>query len=114
MVLISISEDVAKTEGINVKIYNLIYLICIALTIALGVRIVGGLMTAALVAIPAATSRILSKNLSYYSFLGMTLGILSCIIGIGLFNYTGIAAGPLIIITSSAFFLLAVIFKGKN
>lgn len=113
MVLSGISEDVARSEGVNVKLLNLLYLVCIALTVALGVRIVGGLMTAALVAIPAAASRILSRSLSMYAYLGMALGALSCLVGIGLFKYTGIAAGPLIIITSSAFFLLAVIFKRK-
>ncbi|MFC1894717.1 metal ABC transporter permease [Candidatus Dependentiae bacterium] len=44
MILISLSKDVAISEQINVKIYNLIYLSSIALTVALGVRIVGGLM----------------------------------------------------------------------
>jgi len=111
MVLISISEDLAKGQGINVKKYNLIYLICIALTVALGVRVVGGLMTAALVAIPACTSRNLSKNLFQYSYGGMILGGLSCILGIVGFKLTGIPAGPLIIITSTLFFLISLIFK---
>jgi len=51
-ILAEISEDIAKAEGINVKKYNLLYLLCIAIIVSLGVRIVGGLMTAALVAIP--------------------------------------------------------------
>ncbi|MGQ9638625.1 MAG: metal ABC transporter permease, partial [Thermodesulfobacteriota bacterium] len=50
MILAGISEDLAKVQGANYKKYNLIYLLGIALTVALGVRIMGGLMTAALVA----------------------------------------------------------------
>jgi len=111
MILISISEDLAKVQGIDVKKYNLIYLICIALVVSLGVRIVGGLMTAALVAIPACTSRNLSKNLFQYSYGGMILGSLSCILGILVFRFTGIPAGPLIIITNTFFFLISLIFK---
>lgn len=111
LILISISEDLASVQGINVKKYNLIYLICIALMVALGVRIVGGLLTAALVAIPACTSRNLSKNLFQYSYGGMILGGLACILGILGFEFTGIAAGPLIIITSTSFFLISLIFK---
>ena len=111
MVLASISEDVANAEGVNVKRYNLIYLACIALTVALGVRIVGGLLTAALVAIPACTSRNLSRNLFQYSYGAMILGGSACILGILGFRYTGIAAGPLIIIASAVFFLVSVIFK---
>lgn len=114
LVLISISQDIARVEGINVKKYNLIYLACIAITIALGVRIVGGLMTAALVAIPASTSKNISKNLFSYSYLSMSLGIISCTTGIILFKYTNIAAGPLIILSSSTMFLLSLVFKKKN
>ncbi len=112
MILISISEDLAKVRKVNVKKYNFIYLICIALTVSLGVRIVGGLLTAALVAIPACTSRNLSKNLFQYSYGGMAVGGLACVVGIIGFKFTGIAAGPLIVIVSTLFFLISVIFRG--
>jgi len=111
IMLSTISEDLAKSEGINVKKYNLLYLACIALTVALGVRIVGGLMTAALVAIPASTSRNLSKNLKQYAYFGMLFGVLSCIIGVITSSITGFSAGPLIIVANTIFFLLSLIFK---
>jgi ABC-type Mn2+/Zn2+ transport system permease subunit len=111
MVLASISEDLAKLEGVDLKKYNLIYLVCIALTVALGVRIVGSLMTAALVAIPACTSRNLSKTLVQYSYGGLVLGSLACSLGILCSNFTGIPVGPLIIITNALFFLISLIFK---
>ena len=111
MIFTGISEDLAKTEGINVGKNNLIYLACIAIVVALGVRIVGGLLTAALVAIPACTSRNLSKNLFQYSYGGMMSGSLACILGILGFEFTGVPAGPLIIITGFLLFLISVIFK---
>lgn len=111
MVLVSISEDLARVEGVNVKKCNLIYLACIALVVALGVRIVGGLLTAALVAIPACTSRNLSKNLSQYSYGGMVFGSSACVLGIVGFKFTGIPASLLIILTSVLFFLISLIFK---
>ena len=111
IILTEISEDIAKSEGLNVKKYNLLYLLCIALIVSLGVKIVGGLMTAALVAIPACTSRNLSKNLFQYSYGGLILGGLSCIVGILGFNFTGIPVGLLIIITSAVLFLISLIFK---
>jgi len=114
VILTEISQDIAKTEGLNIKKYNLIYLLCIALIVSLGVKIVGGLMTAALVAIPACTSRNISKNLFQYSYGGLIFGGLSCIIGILGFNFTGIPAGLLIVITSAIFFLISLIFKGRN
>jgi len=111
MILVSISEDLAKVEGINVKKYNLIYLACIALIVSLGVRIVGGLLTAALVAVPACTSRNLSKNLSQYSYEGTVFGSLACVLGITGFKFIGIPAGLLIVIISALFFLVSLIFR---
>ncbi|MBN1923159.1 MAG: metal ABC transporter permease [Nanoarchaeota archaeon] len=113
IMLAVISEDLAKAEGVNVRNYNLLYMTCIGLTIALGIRIVGGLMTAALVAIPAATSRNLSTNLKQYSYLSAILGFASSIGGVYASSITGLSAGPLIVITSALFFLLSLFFK-KN
>jgi ABC-type Mn2+/Zn2+ transport system permease subunit len=111
MTLINISEDLAKSEKINVKKYNLFYLFSIAIIVALGVKVVGGLLTAALVAIPAATARNLSKNLFQFSLGGTFLGVLSSFFGILLFKITGFPAGPLIVLVSTFFFLISLIFK---
>src|SRR4030042_3969405 len=45
IVLINISEELAQSEKVNVKKYNLIYLGCVAAMVALGVKMVGGLLT---------------------------------------------------------------------
>ena len=111
MVLINISEDLAKVERVDVKKYNFLYLFCIGIIVALGVKMVGGLLTAALVAIPAASSRNLSKNLFQYTLLATIFGIISSVLGILLFKITSLPAGPLIIITSSLIFLISTIFK---
>jgi len=111
MVLINISEDLAKAEGVDLKKYNFLYLFCIAIIVALGVKMVGGLLTAALVAIPAASSRNLSKNLFQYTLLATIFGIISSVLGVLLFKITSLPAGPLIIITSSLIFLISTVFK---
>jgi zinc transport system permease protein len=111
MILAGISEDLAKVQGANFKTYNLIYLLGIALTVALGVRIMGGLMTAALVAIPASTARNMSKSLAQYSYGGLVLGSLACILGIVGFRLTGLPVGPLIVIVGTFFFLVSLGLK---
>jgi ABC-type Mn2+/Zn2+ transport system permease subunit len=111
MILAGISEDLARTQRINIKKYNFLYLLCIALTVSLGVRIVGGLMTAALVAIPACAARNVSTNLIQYSYSGFFFGSLSCILGMVVFQFTNLPIGPLIVITSTCFFLISLFFK---
>jgi zinc transport system permease protein len=111
MVLINISEDLAKSQRVNVKKYNLVYLILIAVIVALGVKIVGGLLTAALVAIPACSARNLSRNLFQYAFGASIVGIISSFLGIISFELTGLPAGPLIILANAGVFLISAVFK---
>jgi ABC-type Mn2+/Zn2+ transport system permease subunit len=111
IILINISEDLAMSEGIEVKKYNLLYLFAIAIIVALGIKVVGGLLTAALIAIPVCAARNLSKNLFQFSFFGLLLGATSSFLGIFLFRIIGFPAGPLIIIVATLFFLISLIFK---
>jgi zinc transport system permease protein len=111
MVLINISEDLAKAEKIDVKKYNFFYLGAIAVIVVLGVKMVGSLLTAALVAIPACAAKNLSKNLFQYVFLATFFGAISAFLGILLFKFAGFPAGPLIIIISASIFLISMVFK---
>ncbi len=113
MLLISISEDLAKVEGIDIKKYNLIYLGCIAVIVALGAKMVGGLLTAALVAIPACAAKNLSKNMRRYSFLSPFFGAISAVSGIFLFQFFSLPAGPMIIISATLIFLISLVFKKR-
>jgi len=111
MILINISEDIAKAEKINIKKYNFLYLGSIAIIVALGVKVVGGLLTAALSAIPACSSKNISQNLSQYTFWATFFGALSSLLGILLFKWSGFPAGPLIILINAFIFLVSMIFK---
>jgi ABC-type Mn2+/Zn2+ transport system permease subunit len=111
MVLINISEDLARSERIGVKKYNLVYLFSIAIIVALGVKMVGGLLTAALVAIPASAAKNISRNLACYSFGSMLIGAISSSLGILLAALSEFPAGPLIILISTLIFLISIVFK---
>lgn len=111
LILGSLSEDLAIADKVNIKKNNLIYLLMIAIIVALGVKVVGSLLVGALVIVPAAASRNFSKNLRQYSSIAVILGILSCILGILLSKTTAFPAGPLIILTSIFFFIISLIFK---
>ena len=83
----------------------------VAIIVALGVKLVGGLLTAALVAIPAATARNFSSSMRIYAVLSFMFGILAAIIGLVIFKMTALPAGILIILVSAGMFLLSVVFK---
>jgi ABC-type Mn2+/Zn2+ transport system permease subunit len=110
VVLVNISEDLAASEGVDVKRHNFLYLFLIAVVVALGVKMVGGLLTAALVAIPPCTARNVATNLRQYAWGAAATGMASAFLGIVLFRLTGFPAGPLIVLVSAALFLLSLPF----
>jgi ABC-type Mn2+/Zn2+ transport system permease subunit len=111
IILINISEDLAKSQGIKVKEYNLVYLLSIAVIVALSVKVVGGLLTAALAAIPACSARNLSRNVFQYAFGATIIGVISSSLGIAVSEFSGFPAGPLIILVNAVIFLISAIFR---
>lgn len=111
MMLMNVHEDLATIEGVNIQLYNLLYLLSIAIVVALGVYLVGGLITAALIAIPAASAKNISKGLRSYKTWAIALGIVSAIVGIFIARFIHIPTGPMVIVSSTILFLISVIFR---
>ena len=109
--LINIDEDLVKVEKKNISMYNLGYLLAIAVVVALGVYLVGGLITAALIAIPAGSARNISKSLSQYKFWAVTLGMLGTVSGIILSIALQLPTGPLIIVSGALIFIFSLFIK---
>ncbi|HAR94501.1 MAG TPA: ABC transporter [Deltaproteobacteria bacterium] len=114
LVLATVAEDLARVEGINVRKYNLIYLVLIAVIVALGVKMVGGLLTAALVAIPAAAARNASHGLGQYAGTALGIGGASSVLGIIISKVFPFPAGPLIILVSTIIFLVTLFWRKWN
>ncbi len=111
LIISTLSEDLAMSQKINVKKYDFIYLMSIGVIVALGIKIVGSLLIGALVVIPPLASRNISRNLFQYSYGGMLIGILSCILGIAVYKISGFPAGPVIVLVSAGIFLISLIFR---
>ena len=108
-----VSEDLAKSQGINMSRINLIYLLMVAMIVALGVKFLGTLLTGAMVIIPAVSARNLAKNINSFQILSVFFGIISTIVGIILAQYFDFSSGPIIVLTSIGIFLISYIFKKK-
>jgi len=112
MMLLNISEDLAAVQGLSIAKYNFLYLLSIALIVALGVRITGTLLVGALVIIPPATARLVSHNLAQYAIRSAAIGAASCITGTLVFRATAFPAGPAIILVNALLFS-AVFARGR-
>jgi ABC-type Mn2+/Zn2+ transport system permease subunit len=108
-----VSEDLAKSQKININKINLVYLLLVALVVALGVKFLGTLLTGAMVIIPAVTAKNLAKSIRGYHIASIVIGAVSAVLGIMVAKYFGISSGPAVVLTAVILFIISFIFRKK-
>ena len=119
IVLGLISEELATSKKIPIAKLNLLYLLLVSLTVAVGIQITGTLLVGFLVITPAAAARILSANLKRYFLLSGIFGMFSSVSGILLSNYLSssgfaIPPGPLVVLSGIAVFAGTIIIRWRT
>jgi len=114
MMLMNVDENLATIEGTNINLYNLLYLLSIAVVVSLGVYLVGALITAALIAVPAASARNISSSLLSYKIWAIIIGIVSVIIGVFVSRFFLLPTGPMIIVIGAVLFIISIFFREKS
>ncbi len=114
IVLGLISEELAISKGINVARTNLLYLLLVSATVAVGIQVTGTLLVGFLVVTPAAAARIVSTNLSKYFVLSAVFGTISAISGITLSSSLNILPGPLVVISGVVIFAVVLIVRWRK
>jgi ABC-type Mn2+/Zn2+ transport system permease subunit len=114
IVLGLISEELATSKGISVARTNLLYLLLVSLTVAIGIKITGTLLVGFLVVTPAAAAKTISANLSRYLMLSSLFGAISAVSGILLSSYFNILPGPLVVISGIAIFVIVIVIRWRT
>ena len=109
--LITAQEDLAEVCGIPVRRANYLFVMVLTLTIALTIRLLGIVLVTALLVIPPAAARNVTRNLRQQIVLSVLLGALGGVGGTGLSYYLNCACGPTIVLVSIGLFLLTVAIK---
>jgi ABC-type Mn2+/Zn2+ transport system permease subunit len=106
LVIALVSGDMARTAGIDIRRLNLIYLQMFALTVALGLRYLGILLMGSMIIIPAATAKMLSRNLNEMLGFSAVIAVAATVIGSLLAVWLHRETGPMIVTTATVGFLL--------
>lgn len=106
-----VSEDLAKSQKIDVSKINLIYLLLVALVVALGVKFLGTLLTGAMVIIPAVTAKNLARSIKSFQLFSVIFGVLAAVTGIIIAKYFGAPSGPVVVLVSVVIFVFSYLFK---
>jgi len=78
-----------------------------AVAIVASVSVIGVVLIAAYIVIPAATARLLSRSLFRMTVLSITIGLFSTVVGLIGSYLLDVPSGSTIILTQAALFLLA-------
>lgn len=105
-----VSEDLAKSQKINISKINLVYLLMVGLVVALGVKFLGTLLTGALVIIPAVTAKNIAKSIRSYHLLSIATGVIASVVGIFIAGFYDLPTGPIVILVGIAMYILSIFF----
>ncbi len=112
--LITYNEEIARVGGIPVRLINMLFLIALSVSIVISMKIVGIILISALLVIPGATAQLFAKNLYLMIVASCGVAVLSTVLGL-FFSYEfDIAPGGSIVLTSTALFLTALLFKRRQ
>lgn len=108
------NEEIALVSGISVRAINLLFLIVLAVSIVISMKIVGIILISALLVIPGATAQLFAKNLYFMIAASCGVAVISTVLGLVLAYEFDIAPGGSIVLTATAIFLAALFFKRKR
>lgn len=106
MKLISFDEEFAKVNGINVKSWNLIFLIITSITVVISFNSVGAILVIGFIVIPPATAMILSNRFANVIALSALTGCVACIAGVYIAKHFDVSIAGTICLTMGAIFAL--------
>ncbi|MGI3170197.1 metal ABC transporter permease [Pseudooceanicola sp. C21-150M6] len=107
----TVNPDLAWSAGCNPDRDRRILTLSLALLVALAIKVVGALLITALLIIPAAAARPLSRTPEAMLGWAMAIGALSALGGLGLSYQWDSPAGPSIVVTAVALFGLTRILR---
>ena len=114
LLAITINEELAHVEGVNVAWTRLALMLLIAVVIAIAMKIVGLLLITSLLIIPAAASRRLAKTPEQMALGACLVGCLSVAGGLALSWHYDTPAGPSVVVTSLLIFMLLYAMPSKQ
>jgi manganese/iron transport system permease protein len=104
----------ARSLGYPVFALDIVLLLLVSATIVVSLQTVGNILILALIVTPPATARLLTDRLDYMLGLSAFLGVASGVVGLYISYHAGSAAGATIVLTATAFFLVALVFAPNH
>lgn len=115
LISLSVNEELARIDGVAVERVRFIFMLLLALVIAVALKVVGILLITALLIIPAATARLFVHSPKQMVISSAILAAIAVVLGLFSSLNWDLPAGPAIVVSASfLFFLLRVFLSSKS
>lgn len=111
LLCVTFDEEVARINGLPVRVINLVLAVLTALTVSIAMRVVGILMVSALMVIPVAAGLQVSRSFKSTIISAVVISELSVFGGLIASFYLNVASGGTIVITAVAIFVIAFAYR---
>lgn len=112
LVAASVDRDIASAEGVNADRIGLLFMLLVAVTVALAIKVVGVLLVTALLVIPAVAARRFSRTPERMAMLAPLIGCAAVVAGLYLSLALDTPSGPSIVASAFGLFLLSAVLGG--
>jgi ABC-type Mn2+/Zn2+ transport system permease subunit len=111
---ITFNSDLARVEGINVRLFEYLLFLIIAVVITISLKIIGMILVTSLLIVPAASAKNLASSMKRLFVLSSLFGVVSGVTGLIASVYLDTSSGPTIVLVSIGIFFLSMILKRTN
>lgn len=109
LLAITVDEDLARAEGVAATRVRLLFMVLMALVIALAMKVVGVLLITSLLIIPAATARRFARTPEQMAILAALAGVAAVCLGLAGSLLFDTPSGPSIVVGAAALFILGLL-----
>jgi zinc transport system permease protein len=101
-------RDLARADGLPVLRADYVLSVAIAVAVVVAIKVVGILLIAAFLVLPAAAARLVTSTFRAMTLCSVALGVFSAVAGLMVSYYSNLPSGATIILLQAVLFLLAV------
>lgn len=108
---ISFDPKGAKISGLNVRLFDNIFLVVLSLSIISSIQSVGIILVLSMLITPAAAAKLTTKTFSAAMVTGSAFGVIASLIGLYLSYYLDFPSGPSMALAATSIFIIVWVTK---
>lgn len=105
-------DELARTDGLRVRALEYLLFAVAGVVVAVSALVVGVILIAAYLIIPAASARMVSRSLIQMTLLSVAIGVATTLAGLVASFYLDVPSGSTVVLTQALVFVVAALVRG--